>query len=347
MEYFEGLITVLGLSITKHVQRYAAPEDLQGPYSIDGLLHLAVPPVAALDSIGCGRKKLLIQERQCLLQRRGEQLLEGLADRLESADTSPQLGKLLKGGIGPASAIEETVDLIHDLTERQQFLVTPADPSEQPRLGGGQMMLDKEVAVFKEVADLLLKTFLQSGVLPCLWSPGATARGLGDSSADRLAYLGDSSEDRLRQLRDDMELANLVRDITEDLQDRLGIESRAVGRDSLEFQATAIEDQLEASEEPQDILVRRVVVEDFVENPLELSVIHDREHAEGAVVQLIDSNISGEVPKRPPQVVPLDPRFTFFFPTSRPSSVSLRRGRRPGGHAIDARRRHDTRGRPR
>lgn len=119
-----------------------------------------------------------------------------------------------------------------------------------------------------------------------------------------------------------MKLANLVRDITEDLQDRLGIESRAVGRDSLELQATAIEDHLEAAEERQDILVGRIVVEDFVEKPLELSVVHNRKHAEGAIVEFVGGDVAGETTQSPNEVVTLDACLAFFFPTPRPSSES-------------------------
>jgi hypothetical protein len=72
-------------------------------------------------------------------------------------------------------------------------------------------MLDKEVAVFEEVADLFLEPLLRSSAPYCLASSWTTARYLGDLGTDRLAYLCDCPQDSFSQLRDDVEFANLVR----------------------------------------------------------------------------------------------------------------------------------------
>lgn len=56
-----------------------------------------------------------------------------------------------------------------------------------------------------------------------------------------LALLRHGREDRLGHLADDVEGAELMRDLAEDLGDRLGIQVRAVGRDPAEGQPAGLQ----------------------------------------------------------------------------------------------------------
>jgi len=331
-----GLGPVFRVGVAKHVQRDSTPKILHRADPIDGLLHLAVTAVAALDGIGGGREKLLIQERQGLIYGRREYLLQFLTHSLEATNTGPKFCEFPQGCVRSTAAVKQTVDLVHDAAERAECWLTSADPAQCLGLGWRQMMLDKEMAVIKKIGDLSLEPLLDPCPLGRFPFSRTTSLSRRDTRMDGLPYFCSCPQDRLGQISDDVELADLVRDITEDLQNRPGIESRTVGRDALEFQTTAIEDPLEATEEPQDIYVCRIVIKDFVDEPLELSVVHDREYAEGTIVELIRGNIAGEITQGPIEVVTLDACFAFFFPTPRPSSEQWRRVRRHGGLARDA-----------
>ena len=79
-----------------------------------------------------------------------------------------------------------------------------------------------------------------------------------------LADPSNGAEDGLVQLRQDMELTDLMLHRAEDLGDRPWIQVRTVGGDPAEGQPPAGQGRPEASEEPPDIPMSRVVVEDFV-----------------------------------------------------------------------------------
>jgi len=198
-------------------------------------------------------------------------------------------------------------------------------------------MLDKEVTAIEEICDLSFQPFLDPYSPGGFPASGTAAVPAGDPDANRFPYLCDGPQDRLGQVSDDVELAYLVRDMPEDRQDRRGIESRAIRRDPQQCLTAAVEDEFEATEERQDIVVGGIMVEDFVDNPLELPVIHDREYAERAVVELIGGDIAGEIAQGPIKVVTLDACLAFFFPTPRPSSEPWQRARRHDGPARDAR----------
>ena len=106
---------------------------------------------------------------------------------------------------------------------------------------------------------------------------------------------------RLRS--DGVERAELMRHVTEDRSDRLGIQLRAVGGDPTEGHSARLQGRVEAAEERLDVVVGRVVVEDLVGEPLEGAVVDDREDAEGAVIQLVGGDEAREVGQRPVEVV--------------------------------------------
>jgi len=70
------LVTGRRSQVALPVQSDAAADGLAGADAIDGLVHLAVSPVAALDRVGGGRQQRIVQERQGLFEMGREQLAE-------------------------------------------------------------------------------------------------------------------------------------------------------------------------------------------------------------------------------------------------------------------------------
>ena len=131
------------------------------------------------------------------------------------------------------------------------------------------MPADEEVAVVEQLADLPLDRLLAPGRSSRRLGAGAAPRQLRRRGGQPLPLLRHGREDRLGHLADDMEGAELMRDLAEDRGDRLGIQRRAVGGDPLDGQPTGRQGGMEAAEEGRDVHVRRVVIEDPVGEPLE------------------------------------------------------------------------------
>ncbi len=147
------------------------------------------------------------------------------------------------------------------------------------------MLLDEQGAVLEEVADFSLDSLLAPGRVLC--GLGPAPRQLGGTGGQPLPLLGDGREDRLGHFAEDVEGTELVRDLTQDRGDRLGIECRTVGRDPLEGQSARGEGVVEPPKEGRDVRVVRVVIEDFRGEPLEGAVVDDRQDAERSVIQLV------------------------------------------------------------
>ena len=77
---------------------------------------------------------------------------------------------------------------------------------------------------------------------------------------------------------------------------------------------------MEPPKEPGDVLFGGVVVEDFVDQPPEAVVIHDRQHAVGAVVPFVGGDVAGEIGQSLIQVLVAETFFGPFFPPPPPSS---------------------------
>ena len=333
--------------IAEHVHGDPAPDDVHGAHAVHRLLHLAVTPVGSLDRVGGGGKKRFVEERQCLVHGGRKQLLKCLPYRLEATSARTQSCELTEGRIGSTAAVEEPIDLVHDIAEDPEGWQAPTDPLKRLGLGGREVMLNEEMAALEESGDLCLEPFPGQGAPRGLAGSRTPARRRRNPGPDGFADLGHCPQDCQGDVGDDVELADLVRHVAKDIQNRLRIHGRTVGRDPLELQTTAIEDPLESSEEVQHVLVRWVVVEDVVDEPLEAAVVHDRQHAKRTIVEFVGSDVSGELAKSPIQVVSRDARFAFFSPTPRPSSGLWRMARRPDGLAKGARRPIGTRARPR
>ena len=333
----DGLGSTFGLGVALHVQGDSALDVLLGADSIDGLLHLPMTAVAALHGVGGGRQERIVQERQRSLEVGGEELREGLADRLEAPNALAQCGELSQRGVGAAATVEETIDLVHDLAQGAKVALACADPGQRALLGLGEAMFHKEMAMAKQVGDFRLESFLAPGrALLCVCGR-ATATELGQAGLQRLAHLRYGAQHGFGEFRDDVEFTDLVGDGTEDLQNRGGIEWGAVCRDPLHGEAAGPQGLLESPEEAEDVLVCGIMVQHVIHQTFEDPVVHDRKHAEGAIVEFVGGDIPGEVRQGLIEVVRRDVRLRLFFPPPPPSSAPWRRGRTPGDRATDAR----------
>ena len=180
-------------------------------------------------------------------------------------------------------------------------------------------MLNEQVAALKEISDLLLDSLLPANKPPSgfRWSPTAQ---FGQGCGQRFAYLGHRFQNGLGEFCDGMKLAYLVRNLAEDLDDGHWIERRTVGGDAGQVKPTSVQGLLEASKEPGDIFMGRVVVKNFVDQPLEGMVVHDGKNAERTIIQFICSNVAREARQRLVKIITGDTCDGPFFPPPRPTS---------------------------
>src|SRR5208283_1661631 len=82
--------------------------------------------------------------------------------------------------------------------------------------------------------------------------------------------------------------------------------------------------------------VVRVVVQHFVDQAAEGTVVHDRENAERPVIQLVRRDVSREVIQRGVQIIAVDALLCLFSPRTPPSSESWRKAQRRGAPSRDA-----------
>ena len=182
MQNLKCLRPAWGLSLALHVQRNAALDLFLASDAIDRLLHLAVTPVATLDGVGGGRQQLLIQESQRLLQGRGEDLMQGLAEGLEWPNAAAQAGESIQGRFGSATAVEQAIDLVHDPTHGAQAGLAAHQTRQRAFFRGAQAALHEEMTMVEEVRDLLLEALL---------APNDASECLCERSMERYRRRGD------------------------------------------------------------------------------------------------------------------------------------------------------------
>lgn len=346
MKRLSCLPSALTLGVSEHVQGDSLADVQTGSDAINRLLHFSVAAIAAFNGIRSRRQQGIIQEGQRLFQGGREQFIQRLAETLETMNASAESSQFGQTGLGPAAAVEQAVRLIDDLPQDPKAALTPSDSPQGVLLGLRQVVLDEQMAVVKQVGDPGLDTFL-SGRQLAVDPRGAAPADVGHRGLQLPADLGHGLEDGLVQFGQDVELADLMADRAEYLDDGRGIQRRSIGGNALQAQPTGSQGVLEPREEPCDVLLARAVVEDFVDQAFEPVVVYDRQHAVGPVVQLVGGDVAGEVGQGLAQVVIRDAFGSPFFPLPPPSFGSWQRGRRHGGLATSARKPTDTAGRPR
>ena len=189
--------------------------------------------------------------------------------------------------------------------------------------------------MFEQLAHLLLLPGGLAG-LGSLGLAGSAARLLGNAVAEFLAGCGQGVQHRLGNFLDDVELTDLMGHIGPQLFQRLGIQLRAVGRDAPDGQATHVQSGLEVGQEAADVVLGRVVLQDAEGQADEGSVVDQREHAERAIVQLIDGDIAAEAGQCTLEVDGVNDGPAFFPPRPRPNSGWWPKEQKRGGRATSA-----------
>ena len=202
---------------------------------------------------------------------------------------------------------------------------------------GGKGAFAEEIAMPEKIRNLCLQAFLLQGCFAVRRGRRAPSLQFRLLAFQVLAHLRHSMDDGLVDLLDDMELADLMRNIAEDRGNRLGVQRGAVAGDAQQRQTARRQSPLEAPEKPLDVPVRGVAVEHLVQEPPVPAIVYDGEYAEGAVVQFICRDVAGEIGERVVQIGRSDLLFSFFSPSPRPSFGWWRRGQRRDGRAISAR----------
>ena len=167
-----------------------------------------------------------------------------------------------QGRLGATPAVEQAVDLLHDPPEGSQSRQTPGDAPQRPPLIRREVVPHEQMTMLEQVPDLPIEVPSPPDLPFRLRCDGAPAGKLRLLRRQALADLSDGAEDRLVQFRQDVEPADLMLHGAEDLGNRLRIELRAVGGDPAKGQPSAGQGRAEAAEEPPDIPLSRVVVED-------------------------------------------------------------------------------------
>lgn len=246
--------------------------------------------------------------------------MQDAPDFLEAANTAAQLRQFGQGGVGTAAAVEQAVDLVHDRAQRQQLRLPSADTLQRFPFAVAEVVLHKEVAMIKQVADSFLQT------LPSAGGPLGGPRARSATRQARLlacevfADLGDGPQHGLGQFLENMELANLMRDRPENLGNRLGIQRRRVSCDGTDLEATLLQSRLETLEKRDDVGMRGIVVQHLISQTLESAIVYNGQDTEGAVVEFIRRDVAGEVGQSPVQVADVEFWDCLFSPRPPPSS---------------------------
>ena len=154
MEHTCRLVAPFGLGIAPHVEGDAVTDVCLRAHAGDGFLPLAVTAVAAFPSVGGRRQALIVKEREGLFPVGTAEVLEGLPDLREAADSSAQLGERLQGCRAPTAAVKATIDFVQNLPQRMPLLMSVTEPRKGRPRGRGQEGLDAKAAVVEEVGDV-------------------------------------------------------------------------------------------------------------------------------------------------------------------------------------------------
>ena len=97
--------------------------------AVNRLLHFAMATIATFHRVGSCWQERVVEEDQSLFQIGREQLAEGLADLPKTPHTQAQFGQFGQGRVRAAAAVEEAVNLVHDLAECAQLRQATGDPA--------------------------------------------------------------------------------------------------------------------------------------------------------------------------------------------------------------------------
>ncbi len=147
VERSRGLRSVRRACVALHVYGDPSADLRTGSYAVHRFLHFAMPAKATLNCIGCRRQQRVIQKRHRFVQVRRDQLVERATDVFEATHAAAKSGQLVKSSIGSAAAVEQAIDLIHDVAQRAQVWQASGDSLERSLFAGRQVMFDEQVTV--------------------------------------------------------------------------------------------------------------------------------------------------------------------------------------------------------
>lgn len=235
------------LGFSPHVQREACTDLLLCAHAVDLLLHLARAPVAAFHRIGRGGQQLLIEKRQRFFQRGGQELLQRVAQLAKPLETTTQCGQLAEGCLGPTASLEQRVHLFHDLPQLTELRQPLGDAPQRLACTFAQVMLDKQLAMGEQSGALLFQPLFLAGGVPCRFRARASFGQFGLFGREALACAGHGTSDGFDHLGHDMTRTNLMRHVSEDCSEGLGIQRRPIGRDAQQRQVAGRQGRFQSS----------------------------------------------------------------------------------------------------
>jgi len=116
MQGLKGLLTPFALGFSPHVERNSGFDLILRAHPVNTLLHLPITPIATCHRIGGRGEQFGIEKREGFYQGWRLELLQRLAQLLESVEATPQLGEFVERCLRPAPSIEQCLDLLYELT---------------------------------------------------------------------------------------------------------------------------------------------------------------------------------------------------------------------------------------
>jgi len=136
-------------------------------------------------------------------------------------------------------------------------------------------MLHEQVAMLKQIGNLVFPFFLSTGGLSGLGRRGTATVELGQFRLEVSSHLGHGFEDFPVDLLEDMELADLMGHAGEYPSQGFGIQRRTVGCNPSQGQPSTVQFRPEPTKKEGHIVMGGIVVQNLVEEPFEGAVIHN------------------------------------------------------------------------
>jgi hypothetical protein len=87
------------------------------------------------------------------------ELGQDLADLLEAVNTLSQLRQFCQGRVRAATAIKQSVNFLHEVSQRSQLWQTTRGLLQRSTFRRRAIVLNKETSMFEQVGDSLLQPF--------------------------------------------------------------------------------------------------------------------------------------------------------------------------------------------
>jgi hypothetical protein len=193
---FESADAITSPQFAVHVQGDALLAVAFGPDSIDGLLRLAVAPVAPLHRVARRTQQPVVQEAQRLLQRRTAQLPQRPPQALEPPQPPPQLLQPPQRRLRLAAPVEQPIHLVHDRAQRPQLRLAERLFLQHLLLSRAEGVLDEPMTVLEQLRHAPLQP-LDPPPRGLVRLPWPAAFVLGDL---RLPLLAEFRQERKAQI---------------------------------------------------------------------------------------------------------------------------------------------------